>query len=183
MFNFSFKLKFIEEEVVIYLIDDDEFITKILKTKFETSTNYKVLSFSSGEEFLEYVIKNKIPKMSLPIIILDYSLKTHKNYDAKDGIEILKIIKELYSDVEVIMISSFEDIDIATSSMHYGATSFVKKNENSFLRIHNTIKYTISRKKLEKTKKQSQLARKFFLILIITLIVLILFFFKEVFLK
>jgi len=183
MFNFIFNLKFIEEDIIIYIIDGDEFLSKVLKTKFETTTKYKIFPFSSGEEFLEQIIKKRIPKMSLPIIILDYGLKTHKNYDAKDGIEILKIIKELYPDIDVIMVSGFEDIDIATTSMHYGAASFIKKNENSFLRIQNTIKYIISKKKLEKTKKQSQLTRKFFLILIITLIVLILFFFKELFLK
>jgi FixJ family two-component response regulator len=183
MLDFIYKLKFIEENILIYIIDGDEFFSKILKSKFETSTKYKVLLFSSGEDFLEHTIKNSISKKSMPVIILDYSLKTHKNYDAKNGLDILKIIKELYPDIDVIMISGFEDTDIATTSMHYGATSFIKKNENSFLRVHNTIKYLISKKKLEKTKKQSHFARKFFLIMIITLIVLLLFFFKELFLK
>jgi len=183
MFKSIFNLKFVDEDVNIIIIDGDEFFSKILKTKFESTASYKIMDFSSGEEFLENFIKSKLPKNSIPFIILDYSLKENKGNGGKDGLEILKIIKELYPDIDVIMISVLEDIDIATTSMHYGATSFIKKNENSFLRIHNNIKYLISKRRLERTKKQSRLTRKIFLILIISLILVILFFFKELFLK
>lgn len=178
---FILKLNFNEDNVNLYLIDDDEFITKVIKTKFETSTNYKVHTFITGEEFLENIIRNGMPKNSYSIVVLDYNLKTHKNYDAKNGIEILKTIKEIYPEIDVVMLSNIEDVDVVSSSMHYGAISFVKKNDNSFLRLSNIIKYGISQKKLDWNKRQSLYTKRLFMIIIILLVLFVLFFFKELF--
>jgi len=155
-----------ESDINIYLIDDDELSNKILRTKFEEDNDYKIYSFASGEEFLKYLLKNKFSKRQVHIAILDYLLQTIANPHSKNGIDILKTIREINPEIEVIMLSGVDDIDLATLSIKCGAVSFVKKNENSFLRIQNNVKFIISKKKLKLTKNQSLTTRFVFFTLI-----------------
>ena len=165
-----FKLK--EEDVCIHLVDDDKLHLKVLQSKFETSTNYQLRTYTSGEEFLENIIKNPIPKRCYPIVILDYLLKTRENY-ARDGIEILKDIKKLNPDIEVIMLSVVDDRDVADSALESGAVTFIKKNENSFIRIQSYIKKIISEKNLKRMHRHSRFTIKIFLSILLIVIILI----------
>ena len=161
-----------ESDINIYIVDDDELLSKILRTKFEQTGDYKIISFITGEEFLEYFTKTPIIKRQIHIVILDYLLKSNSNPNAKNGIDILKSIKELNKDVEVIMLSGVDDVDIATLTIKSGAVSFIKKNENSFLRVQNNVKFIISDKRLKLTRNQSQLTRHTFFTLIAIVIVI-----------
>jgi DNA-binding NtrC family response regulator len=154
-----------ESDINIYLVDDDELSNKILRTKFEQTGDYKMYSFSSGESYLEFLLKKQFNKRQIHITILDYLFKSNSNPDGKNGIEILKNIREINPDIEIIMLSGIDDIDIATLAIKCGAVSFVKKNENSFLRIQNNVKFIISEKRLKLTKNQSFSTRVVFLIL------------------
>lgn len=160
-----------ESDINIYLVDDDELLNKILRTKFEQAGGYKIYSFTNGESFLEHFIKRKFNKKQIHIVILDYLLKSAENPQAKNGIDILKIIRETNPEVEVIMLSGLDDVDIATNALKCGAVSFVRKNENSFLRIHNNVKFIISEKRLKITKNQSRTTIIIFFALI-TLVIL-----------
>ena len=159
-----------ESDINIYIVDDDELLSKILRTKFEQSGDYKIISFITGEEFLEYCNKNPFNKGQIHIVILDYLFKSNINPQAKSGIEILKTIHKIYKEIAVIMLSGLDDIDIATMAIKNGAVSFVKKNENSFLRIQNNVKFIISEKRLKLTRNQSHLTRFVFFGLIIVVI-------------
>lgn len=155
-----------ESDINIYIVDDDELLSKILRTKFEQSGDFRIISFVSGEEFLEYFNRNLFNKRQIHIVILDYLFKTNVNPEAKNGLEILKSIRDVNKDIEVIMLSGLDDVDIASQAIKNGAVSFVKKNENSFLRIQNNVKFIISQNRLKLTKKQSRFTRQLFFILI-----------------
>jgi DNA-binding NtrC family response regulator len=68
------------------------------------------------------------------VVILDYIIKQGMNGD-----EILKKIKLNYNDVEVIILSGQENVDIATDIIRQGATDYVVKNQMSFFNIGNTL--------------------------------------------
>lgn len=161
-----------ESDINIYIVDDDELLSKILRTKFEQSGDYRIISFVTGEEFLEYFSKKQLNKRQIHIVILDYLLKSNSNPNAKNGIDILKSVKDLNKEIEVIMLSGVDDVDIATLAMKTGAVSFIKKNENSFLRIQNNVKFIISDKRLKLTRNQSQLTRHTFFTLIAIVLVI-----------
>lgn len=143
-----------KNQVNIFIVDDNELDAKVLMQEFELNTNYEIRLFHSGEYFLKYIIANPPPKKGIVIIILDYILNS-TNIEAKNGIDILKTIKEVNLDYEVIMISSHADVDIVTSAIHYGAVTFVKKNENSFLRLQNNINWIISKKILKRKRRST----------------------------
>jgi DNA-binding NtrC family response regulator len=54
-------------------------------------------------------------------------------------VEVLKAIKEKHPDVQVIMISGQDKIDVAVDSMKYGAYDYVVKGETAFSRTENIL--------------------------------------------
>ena len=140
--------------IIIYIVDDKKLDAEVLAQEFEMNTNYRLHLFNSGEQFLRDIIVNPPPKKSIVIALIEYQLN-YSNIDAKDGIEILKTLKEINHDYEVIMTSSKPDVDIVTSALHYEAVTFVKKNENYFLRIQNNINWIVSKKILKRKRMAS----------------------------
>lgn len=162
-----------ESEINVYIIDDDELHLKILKSKFETSTQYNVSTYTTGEDFLYSILTNPVNKKQVHIVLLDYLLKSSDGDANKNGNEILQVIKSNYPELEVIMLSGVEDVDVATSAMQMGAVTFVKKNENSFLRINNSIKWIVSEKDLAKKKRSSFQTLYLFLSVAVGLVLII----------
>ncbi len=173
-----------DNNVIIYLVDDDEFQLKLLQNKFKNTTKYQLKTFKDGESFLEHLIKNPVSKKNIVIVILDYFLKTDQASSTKNGLEILKHIREINPQISVIMYSVSDDIDVATSAMHHGAINFIKKNENSFSRINNTINWIISEINLKRKRMHSKVTFRVFIgmvIVIATILATLYFAFPEVF--
>lgn len=157
-------LKYNKDIVNVYIVDDDELHLKILTNKLYTATDYKVETFKSGEEFLEFILKNPPSKRHFHVVVLDFLLSTDN--DNKDGVEILRIIKDINPDMEVIMLSGHGDVDTAISSMHHGAFTFIEKSESSFARVLNNVKWLVSEKKVQRKKKESLAVTKLFFIML-----------------
>ncbi|HBS88447.1 MAG: hypothetical protein A2W91_14965 [Bacteroidetes bacterium GWF2_38_335] len=167
------------QNVQIYLVDDDELQLKIIRNKFLTSTDYQLRTFTSGEEFLETIIRKPLNKWLHHIVILDFQLHSTSNHDAKNGLEILQILKGINPAIQVIMLSGVSDEDIQQKATRFGAVEFIRKNENSFTRINNAIKWIISSNDLKRKQRASKMALGLFLsvlgsaaILVVTLYLL-----------
>lgn len=109
----------------LFIVDDNKLMVADLKNylndKFGASV--KISSFYDGESCLEKVNKET------DVVILDYCL------EGKNGIEILKSIKEINSKTEVIMLSGNENMALAIESFRMGATDYVVKGRGSWKRI------------------------------------------------
>ena len=150
--------------VNVYIVDDDELHLKILTNKLYTATDYKVYTFKSGEDFLDHLMKNPPNKKHFHVVVLDFLLSTDSTN--KNGVEILRIVKDINPNMEVIMLSGHGDVDTAISSMHHGAFTFIEKTESSFARVLNNIRWLVSEKKLERSRKNSLHSTKIFLIIV-----------------
>lgn len=162
-----------ENNVYVYIVDDDEFYLKVFENKFKTSTACITQTFTSGEALLELFRRKPLSKKYVHIVVLDYYLKSMENQDAQNGVEILKVIKENYPEVEVILYSGIEDDSVVRKGLLLGAVTFVKKNENSFMRIHNSIKGIISKQNLQIKQAHSKLTRNIFILIILASLVTI----------
>jgi DNA-binding NtrC family response regulator len=98
----------------IYVVDDEQSIREGITMALEA--DYRVEAFSSAESALEAVKKNPPD-----LVLLDIGLP------GMNGIEALREMKGLYSDILVIMITAFEDIDTVISAMKLGAYDYVVK--------------------------------------------------------
>src|SRR5438067_12324997 len=99
----------------VLIVDDDErmrdTLTAILKRE------YRVLKVSSGEAALPVLNRDDVD-----VILLDVRLP------GISGFEVLRIVKENYSLIEVIMISAITEVETAVQAMKHGAYHYVTKD-------------------------------------------------------
>lgn len=113
----------------IFLVDDNRLMVTDLKhflsNRFGTDLNISV--FNDGESCIAKIDKDT------HIVILDYFL------DGKNGLEVLKLIKEINPKTEVIMLSSNEDIVLAIDTFRNGATDYVIKGDGALKKISKLV--------------------------------------------
>jgi DNA-binding NtrC family response regulator len=99
----------------VLIVDDDEgmrdTLTAILKREF------RILRVASGELALSILNKEDVD-----LVLLDVRLP------GISGFEVLRIVKENYSLVEVIMISAINEIETAVQAMKHGAYHYITKD-------------------------------------------------------
>ena len=151
-------IKHTNAEVFVYIIDDNALQLKVLLEKFKTTRSFKkTKGFASGDECLDYIKKHKYPKNSMIMTVVDYYLDEKGNgEDSNTGIDVLHKLKDYDSDIEVIVLSGSDDVDIEASATHFGAVSFVKKGEDDFKKIVNNIVWAIHEKAKIRKKAETQ---------------------------
>lgn len=116
----------------IFLVDDEPIQNEMLKDYIAERFLYNIKIFDNGEEALANMHLNP------EIVVLDYHLSAHKP-DAQNGVQILKKMKESYPEVQVIMLSGQDSLQVAVDSMKYGAYDYVVKGETAFSRTENAL--------------------------------------------
>ncbi len=114
----------------LFLVDDEPIQNEMLKDYLSERFLYDIKTFESGEDMLKSL------DLDPEIVVLDYHLSAHLP-NAKNGVEILKEIKTLRPDTQVIMLSGQDKIDVAVDSMKYGAYDYVVKGATGFSRTEN----------------------------------------------
>jgi DNA-binding NtrC family response regulator len=112
----------------------------------------------------------QIQQLKPEIVVLDYHLNAN-NPGAKNGIEVLKQIKQINSQTKVIMFSAQDNINIALESMRNGAYDYIIKGETAFNKMETTVNRLGEMHKLEAVNT-AQKRTITFLAVIIGLIVL-----------
>ena len=97
----------------VLVVDDEEVIRDFFSRAL---TGYKVLSASSGEEALSIIKKNKPD-----LVLLDIKMP------GIDGIETLRRIKEIDSNIVVIMLSAFSTLETNITAARLGAYTSIAK--------------------------------------------------------
>ena len=97
-------------------------------------------------------------------------------------IDVLRKIKQISPKTEVILYSDNDNINLVSSAFHFGAYTFIKKNENFLLRLENNIKGILSQKNFIFKKQSSMFVTRLFIIffiLVSSIIVFIYFLFPQ----
>lgn len=129
------------KETKILVIDDESGIRSSLKGIFEDE-GYSVETTSSGEKGL-----NKIKKESFGLILLDIWLPE------MNGIEVLKEIKNIDENIQVVMITGHGSVEAAVKSTKLGAYDFLEK-PLSLEKVVLTAKNALKQKSLEEENIQ-----------------------------
>ena len=99
----------------ILLVDDEKSIVNVLTISLRND-GYRVVTAYSGKECLE-----RFQEESPDIVITDMKMP------GMDGLEVLKRIKNLNEEAEVIIITGHGDMDSAIEALQYGASDFINK--------------------------------------------------------
>lgn len=112
------------------LVLDDEIRVREEIEEFLVGKDFKVFKASAPSEAFKIFDTHKID-----LAILDIKLPE------MDGLEVLKILKKSYPDIEVIMISGHGDIHSVIDAMRLGATDYFQKPFR-LMEIHGAIERT-----------------------------------------
>jgi DNA-binding NtrC family response regulator len=104
-----------ERRKTILIVDDDEGMRETLTAMLRR--DYRVLRAATGEFALQVIEKEDVDLMLLDIRLPGIS-----------GFEVLKIARENYPYIEVIVISVLKELDVAIEAMRYGAYHYVSKD-------------------------------------------------------
>ncbi len=132
-----------EEKIKILIVDDEPRVADEIE-EFLHTRDYIVSKANAPSKAFKILKKD-----SVNIVILDIKLPE------MDGIEVLKKIKALYPDIEVIMISGHGDMEIVIQAMRYGATDYFAKPFRLF-EIDNAISRTTKYLRLNQKLKTAE---------------------------
>ena len=117
----------------ILVIDDDVAFCSMLKTFLNKKgfEAFGVFSFNEAEQLIK--------KQDFDLVLTDVRLPDG------DGVKILQFIKEINSDIQVILMTGYADIKTAVNAMKLGAFDYVSKPINSDEILH-TINQALNNK-------------------------------------
>ena len=104
-----------ERKKTVLIVDDDEGMRDTLTVLLKAQ--YRILRAATGEAALQMMEKEDVDLMLLDVRLPGIS-----------GFEVLKIAKENYPYVEVIVISVIKELDAAIEAMRHGAYHYISKD-------------------------------------------------------
>lgn len=102
-------------KIKVLLLDDEPIVVERVKASLEMS-GYQVDSFTSSKDVIN-ILKN----VKYDVLITDLKMSS------PDGIEVLKIAKQLQPEIKVIIITGFATNQTAEFAKKMGAVEFIAK--------------------------------------------------------
>ncbi|WP_163714733.1 sigma-54-dependent transcriptional regulator [Mangrovibacterium lignilyticum] len=127
-----------EKAFKIFVVEDDEWYRRLLVHNLSLNPDYEIQAFATGKACLSKLDEHP------DIVTLDYRLPDMK------GLEVLKQIKEVNDDIQVILISEQDDIGIVVELLKEGAYDYIVKSRDIKERLLNTVNNIRNRNKLKK---------------------------------
>ncbi len=98
------------------LVIDDEAIVRVSCERVLVPAGYEVTVTSRGDEAIELLEKEKFD-----LVLTDLKMPD------MDGLEVLKVIKERWPDVQVVIITGYGTISTAVQAIKMGAYEYIEK--------------------------------------------------------
>ncbi len=122
----------------IVIIDDDSSTRESLMTYLNEQGEYEVNAAENGTKGIEMV-----KRLNPAVVILDIKMPD------KNGLDVLKEIKEYDEVIQVIMITAFDDMNSTITAMQRGAYDYLEKPVD-IMRLKLTIKRAMENSTLSK---------------------------------
>jgi DNA-binding NtrC family response regulator len=111
----------------IFVVEDDDWYNRLLVHNLSLIPDYEIETFATGKDCIKNL--NKEPD----VVTLDYRLPDMK------GLDVLKEIKEINEDIQVILISEQDDIEVVVELLKHGAYDYIVKSSDVKERLLNTV--------------------------------------------
>lgn len=116
-----------EKTFKIFVVEDNEWYNKLLVHHLSLNPDYEVEAFFNASDFLKEI--SRAPD----VVTLDYRLPDML------GTEVLKRIKQENEEIQVILVSEQEDIQVVVELLKYGAYDYIVKSNDIRERLLNTV--------------------------------------------
>lgn len=112
----------------IFIVDDDQFLGSLIKKAIEKLDNVDVTHFLSPEECLNHLHLNP------DIISIDYLMP------GMNGLELMEKIKNYNDNIQCVLVSGQEKLDVVVETYKKGAEDYIIKNENAIFNLENSVR-------------------------------------------
>jgi DNA-binding NtrC family response regulator len=129
----------------IFIVEDNRWYGEILQYHISLNPDYKVTRFETGKELLDKLY------LQPDLITLDFSLPDML------GDKLYQKIREINSQIPVIVISSQENIAVAVSLLKMGVSDYLVKDESTKDLLWNSI---IKIRETQSLKKEVEMLRE-----------------------
>jgi len=126
----------------IYVIEDDRIFNRLIVSSLSSEKDVNIQSFFNGEDFLSHLSDNP------DVVTLDLGLPDYY------GPDLLRKIKDVSPETEVIIISGQYDLKLAVQLLRHGAYDYIAKDENIKERLVHCIKHIRGRNNLKRELNQ-----------------------------
>ena len=137
-----------EKLIQLFVVEDNDWYNQLLVHTLSLNPDYQVHSFQNGKECLDNLDKGP------DVITLDYRLPD------MTGIDVLRRIKNVNPDIQVIMISEQADINVVVDLLREGAYDYIVKTNDIRERLLSTVQNICSnlglKKEILELKKEVQ---------------------------
>lgn len=106
----------------VMVVDDERDVQLLFQQRFRREIRSGQIEFSfafSGEEALKYLSQHGDEYLALII--------TDINMPGMNGLELLKLIKDRFTSLKVIMVTAYGDDQNYRTAMDYGADDYINK--------------------------------------------------------
>lgn len=137
-----------KDKLSVLILDDDLHFTEEL-TEYFQQKGYQAFKANTGEEGMSKLENNAIDLLILDVLLPGIS-----------GLDILKTVKEIYPDLEVIIISAHGDMETVIKAMRLGAIDYLKKPFRHFdiqIAIERTEKFLRMNRKISEIRLHNSL--------------------------
>ncbi|MFA5329630.1 MAG: sigma-54 dependent transcriptional regulator [Prolixibacteraceae bacterium] len=117
----------VEKAFKIFVVEDDEWYSRLLVHTLSLNPDYEIQSFNTGKDCLDNLHQQP------DVITLDYRLPDIK------GLDVLKQIKEINDEIQIILISEQVDIEVVVTLLKLGAYDYIVKSRDIKERLLNTV--------------------------------------------
>jgi DNA-binding NtrC family response regulator len=147
--------------IKILLVEDDAVQAQLLKEKLlEMVSLTSIEIFDQSESLLAY-LDNGISAQRTYYLICDHFLQSQKHPDTLNGLDLIKLIKQQYPSINIILFSAFEsdeNVEFKKMKDEFHLLDYVKKSPHGFSSIINIIRFDYSKKSLQKRAKRLKMA-------------------------
>ena len=127
----------------VFVVDDDEAVRDSIRWLLESS-NYKVELFDSGESFLTHYQSDQVG-----VLLLDLRM------NGMSGLEVQDHLIARKSDLPIIMLTAYGDVQMAVTALKKGAVDFIEKPFD-----HAALRQLVEKMLVEAVRRRSQNERE-----------------------
>ncbi len=143
----------------IFIVDDNKVFLNLIKHTIKRK-NYSILTFTSGEECLDYFV------LEPDLVILDFHLDA-SNPHAMNGDEVAKEIKKISPNTEIILVSADKRFKLFSKLKFTRKLMF--KDDQFFPHLSTNVLQILINSKKDKTAKEKGYTKIIFLTFLVIL--------------
>ncbi len=111
----------------IFIVEDNDLYATLLQHSLESEDKYDIHIFSSAEELFKNIHLNP------DIVTIDYNLPD------RNGLEVLKEVKNYNVDIQTIILSGQDKVEVVVECYKQGANGYIIKNDNTMVDLAKTV--------------------------------------------